>query len=116
MEVSSPDAVKALVAAGVGFSILSRSSGAREVQLGELRRIPLAPHLMRPLSVVYPRERIHSRLINRFLGFAKERIAAATVGEHGERSPEHPTSARTTPRLESVGGRSAAQPGPRSSR
>jgi DNA-binding transcriptional LysR family regulator len=119
MEVSSPDAVRALVAAGVGFSILSRSSVAREVRLGELRALPLGPRLMRPLSVVYPRERIHSRLINSFLGFAKERIAAAAVpGVDGaSRSRERPAAAiRPTPRLEPVGGRSAVPLGPRSSR
>jgi DNA-binding transcriptional LysR family regulator len=76
MEVSSPDAVKALVTAGIGFSIMSWTNVLREVKLGELRKIPLAPRLVRPLSVVYPKERIHSRLINSFLGFAKERIAA----------------------------------------
>jgi len=81
MEASSPDAVKALVVAGVGFAIMSRTSVHRETKLGELRRIPLSPHLLRPVSMIYPRERIHSRLISGFLVFAKESIAANRMVE-----------------------------------
>jgi hypothetical protein len=81
MEASSPDAVKALVIAGVGFAIMSRTSVHRETKLEELRRIPLSPRLLRPVSVVYPRERIHSRLISGFLAFAKESIAAMRMVE-----------------------------------
>ena len=87
MEVSSPDAVKAVVAAGAGFSIMSWASVTRDVKLGELRRVPLSPRLLRPLSVVYPKERIYSRLINSFLGFAKERIAAVGSAEEAKRIP-----------------------------
>src|SRR5262245_11808654 len=75
MEVSSPDAVKAVVGAGIGFSVMSWASVVRELKLGELRRVPLAPPLLRRLLVIYPNERIHSRLVNSFLGFAKEHIA-----------------------------------------
>ena len=96
MEVSSPDAVKAVVAAGVGFSIMSWASVVREVKLGELRQVPLSPRLLRPLSVIYPKERIHSRLINSFLGFAKERIAAMrpAAGPPPERAPDARPAAR----------------------
>ena len=87
MEVSSPDTVKALVASGVGFSIMSRASATKEVQLGQLRTIPLSPRLLRSLSVAYPKERIRSRLINSFLGFAKERIAALQSAAEPQREP-----------------------------
>jgi hypothetical protein len=33
-------------------------------------RIPLSPPLIRQLSVVYPKERMHSRLVNDFVRFA----------------------------------------------
>jgi DNA-binding transcriptional LysR family regulator len=76
MELSSVDAIKVVVAAGVGYSIMSWTSVVKEVKLGELRRLPLAPRLLRPLSMVYPKERLQSRLIHSFAAFAKERIAA----------------------------------------
>jgi DNA-binding transcriptional LysR family regulator len=76
MEAGSPEALKGLVATGIGFSIMSRATVTREVRLRELVRIPLAPRLIRHLSVVYPKERFHSRLISGFVAFAKERLAA----------------------------------------
>jgi DNA-binding transcriptional LysR family regulator len=75
MEASSPEALKGLVATGVGFGIMSRLTVAKEVRLGELVQVPLSPRLTRHLSVVYPKERFHSRLVNSFVEFAKERIA-----------------------------------------
>lgn len=49
---------------------------ARASRLGELRRLSLAARLLRRLSMVYPKERLQSRLINSFAAFAKERIAS----------------------------------------
>ena len=40
--------------------------------------IPLAPRLIRNLSVVYPKERIRSRHVNTFIAFARERLAAVS--------------------------------------
>lgn len=74
MEVGSPEALKGLVATGVGFGITSRVTVAKEIRLGELVRIPLSPRLIRNLSVVYPRERFQSRLVNGFVEFAKQRF------------------------------------------
>jgi len=76
MEVSSPEALKGLVATGMGFSIMSRAAVTKEMRLGILVQIPLAPRLLRQMSVVYPKERLHSRLVNCFVQFAKERLAA----------------------------------------
>ena len=78
MEASSPEALKGLVATGVGFTIMSRAAVAKEVRLGELVPVPLAPRLIRNLSLVYPKERMHSRTVNAFTAFARERLAAAT--------------------------------------
>jgi DNA-binding transcriptional LysR family regulator len=76
MELGSPEALKGLVATGLGFTIMSRTTVAKETQLGQLVRIPLAPRLTRHMAVVYPKERFHSRLVNGFVQFAKERLAA----------------------------------------
>ena len=76
MELGSPEALKGLVATGLGFTIMSRAIAALEVKLGRLVQIPLSPRLTRHLSVVYPKERFHSRLVNSFVEFAKERLAA----------------------------------------
>jgi DNA-binding transcriptional LysR family regulator len=75
MELGSPEALKGLVATGLGFTIMSRAIAALEVKLGRLVQVPLAPRLTRHLSVVYPKERFHSRLVNAFVAFAKERLA-----------------------------------------
>jgi DNA-binding transcriptional LysR family regulator len=81
MELGSPEALKGLAATGLGFAIMSRATVAKETQLGQLVRIPLAPRLTRRLSVVYPKERFHSRLVNTFVQFAKERFAATLATE-----------------------------------
>jgi DNA-binding transcriptional LysR family regulator len=76
MEASSPEALKGLVATGLGFTIMSRLTVTKEARLGELVTIPLVPRLLRNLSVVYPKERIHSRPVNAFMAFARERFAS----------------------------------------
>ena len=76
MEAGSPEALKGIVATGLGFAIMSRATAEKEVRLGELVRIPLDPPLIRHLSVVYPKERFHSKLVNGFVAFAKQRLAA----------------------------------------
>lgn len=76
MEASSPEALKGLVATGLGFAIMSRATVAMEVRLGGLVHIPLSPPLIRHLSVVYPRERMQSRLVNTFMQFAAERLCS----------------------------------------
>ena len=76
MEAGSPESMKGLAATGVGFAIMSRATVAKEVRLGELVTIPLSPRLIRNLSIVYPKERIHSRHVSAFMAFARERLAA----------------------------------------
>jgi DNA-binding transcriptional LysR family regulator len=76
VELGSPEAIKGLVATGMGFAILSQVITAKEIQLGQLAQVPLKPALIRNFSVVYARERFHSKLVAAFLAFAKERLAA----------------------------------------
>jgi DNA-binding transcriptional LysR family regulator len=77
VELGSPEAIKGLVATGLGFAIMSRVIVAKELQLGQLVQIPLRPRLIRNFSAVYPKERFHSRLVAGFLAFAKEQLASA---------------------------------------
>ena len=81
MEASSPEALKGLVATGLGFAIMSRATAEKEVRLGELVQIRLAPPLIRHLSVVYPKERFHSKVVNDFVRFAKDKLAATEADE-----------------------------------
>lgn len=81
MEAGSPEALKRLVATGLGFAIMSRATVVKEVRLGELVEVALNPPLVRQLAVVYPKERFHSRLIEGFVAFAKKRLAATPASE-----------------------------------
>ena len=56
MELGSPEALKRVVATGLGFSIMSCATVVNEVRLGQLVQIPLSPRLLRNMSVVYPKE------------------------------------------------------------
>ncbi len=77
VELGSPEALKGLVATRLGFAIMSRVIAAKELQLGQLVQVPLRPPLLRNFSVVYPKERFHSKLVAAFLQFAKGELAAA---------------------------------------
>jgi DNA-binding transcriptional LysR family regulator len=79
MELGSPEALKGLVATGLGFSIMSRATVVNEIRLGQLVQIPLAPRLVRRMSVVYPRERIHSQLVSGFVEFAKQGLGGMPI-------------------------------------
>jgi DNA-binding transcriptional LysR family regulator len=74
MELGSPEALKGVVGTGLGFAIMSRASVAKEQRLGELVSLPLTPKLLRALSLVYPKEKFRSRLVNTFVEFAKSRL------------------------------------------
>ena len=74
MELSSPEALKGVVAAGLGFSIVSRASFEKERQLGTLVGVPLRPALKRTLSLVYPKERFRSQVVLSFVEFARNKL------------------------------------------
>jgi len=76
MELGSPEALKGLVATGFGFAIMSRATVALETRLGRVVGVPLLPRIERRFSVVYPKERIQSKLVNGFVEFAKARMMA----------------------------------------
>ncbi|MDR2239983.1 MAG: LysR family transcriptional regulator [Zoogloeaceae bacterium] len=74
IELGSPEAIKGVVETGIGFAILSRASVAKEKRLGDLLAIPLKPRLTRTLSMVYPKEKFRSRLVNTFVDFAGAKL------------------------------------------
>jgi DNA-binding transcriptional LysR family regulator len=74
MELGSPEAIKGVVATGLGVSILSRATVAKELKLGVLVAVPLDPPLIRGLSVVTPRDKFRSRLLTTFAEFAVARM------------------------------------------
>jgi DNA-binding transcriptional LysR family regulator len=82
MEASSPEALKGLVATGLGFAIMSHATAEKEARLGDLVQVPLAPRLIRHLTVVYTKERIQSKVVSEFVRFAKERLAAARPAQN----------------------------------
>src|SRR5688572_29591186 len=57
VELGSPEAIKGLVATGMGFAIMSRVIAAKELQLGHLVQVALRPPLLPNLSVVYAKAR-----------------------------------------------------------
>ncbi|HEY2816600.1 MAG TPA: LysR family transcriptional regulator [Casimicrobiaceae bacterium] len=79
MELGSPEALKGLVATGLGFAIISKAAVVKEIRLGQLVQVPLSPRLVRYLSVVYPKERFQSQMVNSLVQFAKERLPALTA-------------------------------------
>ena len=77
VELGSPEAIKGLVATGMGFAIMSRVIAAKELQLGHLVRVALRPPASSNFSVVYAKERFHSKLVAGFVAFAKSELSAA---------------------------------------
>lgn len=82
MELGSPEAMKGVVETGIAIAVVSRATIAKELTLGSLVAVPLAPRLMRALTLVHPKERFRSRLLTTFVDFATRRMretAASTA-------------------------------------
>ncbi len=71
-ELSSPEAIKGAVEAGMGLSIVSASTIAKELKLGVLTAVELSPSLERPFSFVRQRYKFKSRAADQLLTFAQE--------------------------------------------
>jgi DNA-binding transcriptional LysR family regulator len=69
MELGSREAIKGAVSAGLGVAVVSVTTVAKEVRLGELTAVPMYPPLRRQLSLVYPQEKFRSSLLQAFLDF-----------------------------------------------
>jgi DNA-binding transcriptional LysR family regulator len=70
LELGSPEAVKGAVEAGMGISILSRSTIRKELKLNTLAEIQLDPPLSRPFSFVRQRQKFRVRIMEELLIFA----------------------------------------------
>jgi DNA-binding transcriptional LysR family regulator len=71
-ELSSPEAIKGAVEAGMGISIVSSATILKELKLKTLTAINLSPKLERPFSFVRQRYKFRSRAADEFLAFAHE--------------------------------------------
>lgn len=74
MELGSPEALKGVVATGLGFAIVSRIACDADIQSGRLVAIPLKPRLKRPLAIITPKDRFRSRLVSTFVDFARQQV------------------------------------------
>lgn len=71
MELGSPEAVKGAVEAGMGVSIISRATVAKELALDTLVAINIDPPLERPFSFVHQKQKFRLRAIEKLLEFAR---------------------------------------------
>jgi DNA-binding transcriptional LysR family regulator len=71
MELGSPESIKGAIEAGMGISILSRSTIDKELQLGTLTCVELDPRLERPFSFVHQKQKFRVRAIEELLDFAR---------------------------------------------
>ncbi len=78
LELGSPEALKGAVEAGMGISILSRSTIAKELKLNTLVEIELDPPLNRPFSFVRQRQKFRLRVMEELLEFAKSYCQSST--------------------------------------
>jgi DNA-binding transcriptional LysR family regulator len=72
MELGSPESVKGAVEAGVGVSIISRSTLMKELKLGSLKAISLEQKITRPFSHVRQRQKFRHRAIGELIEFAEK--------------------------------------------
>jgi DNA-binding transcriptional LysR family regulator len=71
LELGSPEAIKGAIEAGMGVSILSSVSIAKELKLGTLKTVPLNPPLTREFSFVRQRQKFRVRSMEELLEFAR---------------------------------------------
>ncbi len=71
MELGSPEAVKGAVEAGMGVSIMSQATIAKELRLGTLEAVPLTPVLERPFSFVLQKQKFRHRVMDELLEFVR---------------------------------------------
>ena len=71
LELGSPEAIKGAIQAGMGVSVLSSVSLAKELKLGILKTVPLNPPLSREFSFVRQRQKFRVRTMDELLEFAR---------------------------------------------
>jgi DNA-binding transcriptional LysR family regulator len=83
LELGSPEAIKGAVEAGMGLSIVSTATIVKELKLGTLVAVALAPPLERPFTFVRQRQKFRLRAMDELLSFAR-----AYCGEHQQGQAE----------------------------
>ncbi len=71
LELGSTEAIKGAVEAGMGLSVVSEATVAKELALGSLCALPLEPPLTRDFSFVRQRQKFRSRLGEALFEFAR---------------------------------------------
>ncbi len=71
MELGSPESIKGAIEAGMGISILSRSTIGKELKLRTLTCVDLDPPLERPFSFVHQKQKFRARAIEELLDFTR---------------------------------------------
>jgi DNA-binding transcriptional LysR family regulator len=71
MELGSPEAVKGAVEAGMGVSVVSRTTIQKELRLGTLVALDLDPPLDRPFSFVHQKQKFRLRVMEELLTLAR---------------------------------------------
>jgi len=71
MELGSPESIKGAVEAGMGISVLSRATLAKELKLGTLTAVALEPPLERAFSFVHQKQKFRVRAIEELLSFMR---------------------------------------------
>jgi len=72
MELGSPESIKGAIEAGMGISILSRSTIGKELKLRTLTCVELDPPLERPFSFVHRKQKFRARAIEELLDFTRD--------------------------------------------
>jgi len=84
LEFGSPEAIKNAVESGLGISIVSVSTLAKEMELNTLKAVELDPPLQRPFSLVYQKQKFRIRAMQEFLNFAHERCDASAAADESD--------------------------------
>ncbi len=72
MELGSPESIKGAIEAGMGISILSRSTIGKELKLRTLTCVELDPPLERPFSFIHQKQKFRVRAIEELLDFTRD--------------------------------------------
>lgn len=94
MDLGNGEAIKKLVAAGLGLSLVPAMSVRAEVRAGELAALPLAPPLGRRLGVIRRRDRVPSPGLRVFLDGLADLVTAAGGGRLSGAPPSTATRRR----------------------
>ncbi len=72
MELGSPESIKGAVEAGMGVSVVSKTTIQKELKLGTLVALQLSPPLFRPFSFVHQKQKFRLRVMEELLEFARD--------------------------------------------